>query len=632
MRSTITSRCRSRSDRRAGVLKLVRIDEGPPRTRAGGPSLLARRSNAQHWHPSFKSARVGLSVSDGDALNHLVRIEAPMNSLPPFLALALAMLAAGARAQDQSDPSEKTVRVHNEAAFPGYTLIAPLNSLRTLLVDMDGRVVHEWKSEYPPGQAVYLLNDGRLLRAARDPADSQLRGGGEGGRVEEFDWEGKLLWSFPFCNDQHRQHHDIEPMPNGNVLVIAWEAKTKEQALAAGRDAEAAEQGIWPDMILEIEPTRPVGGKVVWEWHVWDHIVQDRDPKLPNFGVVAEHPELLDLNVNRPNPNAKAPAMSEEQVAQLQALGYLGATKKKEDGEDGRRRGGRGPGPGGGDWNHVNAVAYNAELDQILLSSHNQNEIWIIDHGTTSKEAAGHSGGKRGRGGDFLYRWGNPANYQRGTSQDRQLSGQHDARWIENGLLGEGHILVFNNNVGEGGFGFGPQRRNSSEPQSFSIVLEVAPPLAKDGTYTLAKNEAWGPAEVAWSYSDHESDPPLFSPVVSGANRLPNDDTLICSGVQNRVLEVTPEGEIVWDFRSPYGGDAPVQPGFGGGPPPGGPGAPGGAGPPPGGGGGGGRPGGRGGFGGPGGFGGIFRATRIAFDHPAVKGKELAPAPEKKAD
>src|SRR5262249_52135673 len=114
---------------------------------------------------------------------------------------------------------------------------------------------------------------------------------------------------------------------------------------------------------------------------------------------------------------------------------------------------------------------------------------------------------------------------------------------------------------------------------------------------------------------------------------LPNGNTLICSGVQKRILEVTRDGKIVWDYRSPYGGEmrGPGGPGFGarppgppplardggGGPPPLGPG-PGGPGP-----------------GGPGGP-GIFRATRIASDHPGLKGRALDPipdpAPEKKPE
>ncbi|MGC8644373.1 MAG: hypothetical protein ACP5XB_31305, partial [Isosphaeraceae bacterium] len=60
------------------------------------------------------------------------------------------------------------------------------------------------------------------------------------------------------------------------------------------------------------------------------------------------------------------------------------------------------------------------ELDQILLSVHSFSEIWIIDHGTTTAEAATHKGGRSGKGGDLLYRWGNPQAYRAGTAADQQ--------------------------------------------------------------------------------------------------------------------------------------------------------------------------------------------------------------------
>lgn len=64
------------------------------------------------------------------------------------------------------------------------------------------------------------------------------------------------------------------------------------------------------------------------------------------------------------------------------------------------------------DWLHCNGVDYNPILDQVVISSHNTNEWYVIDHSTTTAQAASHSGGNSGKGGDFLYRWGNPAAYQ----------------------------------------------------------------------------------------------------------------------------------------------------------------------------------------------------------------------------
>ena len=90
-------------------------------------------------------------------------------------------------------------------------------------------------------------------------------------------------------------------------------------------------------------------------------------------------------------------------------------------------------------------MAFNAELDQIMISVRSFGEFWIIDHATTTAEAAGHKGGRRGEGGDLLYRWGNPISYRAGTKADQRLFGQHDAQWIPRGYLGAGHVLIFNN-------------------------------------------------------------------------------------------------------------------------------------------------------------------------------------------
>ena len=79
-------------------------------------------------------------------------------------------------------------------------------------------------------------------------------------------------------------------------------------------------------------------------------------------------------------------------------------------------------------------------LDQIALSVPTLGEVWILDHGTTRAEAASDRGGRRGRGGEILYRWGNPSVYGRGDASERRLVYQHDARWVPRGHPGEGRL------------------------------------------------------------------------------------------------------------------------------------------------------------------------------------------------
>ena len=162
---------------------------------------------------------------------------------------------------------------------------------------MQGRVVRAWESKYTAGQEAYLLENGHLLRAATlDNRERLFGGAGQGGRVQEFDWDGNLVWDFKFHDDKRVAHHDICRLPNGNVLLIVWEIKTAAETIAAGRRPETV-RGPWlADSIVEIKPTGKTTGEVVWEWHAWDHLIQDVDPSKANYGDVGKHPELIDVN------------------------------------------------------------------------------------------------------------------------------------------------------------------------------------------------------------------------------------------------------------------------------------------------------------------------------------------------
>ena len=375
-------------------------------------------------------------------------------------------------------------------ACAGYTLFAPKHNTVTYLMDNEGRVVHHWKSAYEPGQSAYLLPNGHLLRAAMVRVQGGT-GGGEGGRIEEFDWEGNLVWEFDHATRDYQLHHDIKPLPNGHVLALMVERKSREEAVAAGFAAGLLrEDYLVPDAVVEIEPILPKGGRIVWEWHVWDHLVQDLDRTKPNYGDVAAHPELIDVACN----GRATPAF----------------------------------------WNHMNSISYNATLDQIMLSVRGCNEIWILDHSTTTKEAAGHTGGKQGKGGDLIYRWGNPVAYRRGTAADRQLFDQHDAEWIPDGSPGAGNITIFNNGYDRG----------------WSSIEEIVPPLDANGHYILATGKTYGPEKPVWHY-EAKNRTDFFSSEISGAHRLPNGNTLICAGVVGHLFEVTPAGEMVWQYVNP---------------------------------------------------------------------------------
>ncbi len=461
-------------------------------------------------------------------------------SLNLFVALVLASCVAYAQEEEKEKEEEekpKGLIINKPGAFEGYNLFTPLDSGTTYLMDNEGRVVHTWESDYRPGSNSYLLENGNLLRPAGygRKGNGVFHGGGAGYRVEEYAWDGSLVWEFIYASDQHLMHHDVEPMPNGNLLILAWEMKTKEEAMAAGRDPELlGADALWPEHIIEVKPIRPEGGEIVWEWHLWDHLIQDFDETMANFGDVGAHPELMEVNPTGHWQDRIPP----EERERLEALGYLEGAPDGDAGEGDSDDDGPPRGSTGSDWHHANAIDYSAKLDQIAISSRANHEIWVLDHSTTTEEARGHTGGRAGKGGDFLYRWGNPLSYRAGFEEDQRLFGQHDINWIGEGLPGAGNLLVFNN---------GSERPDGG----YSTVEELVAPLNADGTYAMQEGASFGPVEPVWMYAAPDNKEDFYSSFISGVRRLANGNTLICEGASGTFFEVTPDGEMAWRYVNP---------------------------------------------------------------------------------
>ena len=398
--------------------------------------------------------------------------------------MGLVSLAVGASAG--ADGLTVGLLLNTERAFDGYTLFTPMNEGNAYLIDNAGRLVHSWDKSMGFNATPYLLEDGSVIRVNSG--------------ITQHAWDGSLVWDFDYPGG----HHDIEVLPNGNVLLVARDFKTASEAIAAGRGPDVlSTDGLLSEKIVEVRRTGPTSGEIVWEWRVWDHLIQDFDPAKDNYAVVGDHPELIDVNFGLPFTDRNF------------------------------------------DWLHANGVDYNPELDQIVLSPRQFGELWVIDHSTTTEDAASHSGGTSGKGGDILYRWGNPQAYGAGDESDQKLFVQHDAQWIEPGLAGEGNILVFNNGVGR--------------PEGFvSSIDEIVPPVDSSGGYPVTPGEAFGPAEPIWSYSNGEE---FFSRVISGVGRLANGNTLITSGVPGIIFEVTPDGETVWKYVNPIVEEGPLTQG-----------------------------------------------------------------------
>jgi len=388
-------------------------------------------------------------------------------------------------------------------AFPGYTLMSPMQGKTAYLLNNAGQYVHSWTSTYTPGRAECLLENGHYLRMCSVGNLAKLNaGGGEGGRHEEYDWLGNLVWSFDYNYTDKMTHHDFKVLPNGNLIMLVMEVKTTAEVLAAGFDPSKCVSAITtngglmlPEAIIEVQPTRPYGGSVVWEWHVWDHLVQDFDSGKSNYGAVSNHVELV---------NANPPSGQNQQF-----------------------------------WNHANSLDYHPQFDQIMVSIRNNSELWIIDHSTTTAQAAGHTGGRYGKGGDLLYRWGNPIQYKRGTQANQMLWQQHDCTWVPTNCPNAGHITIHDNGVGR----LGGQN-------GYTSIDEIVPPVDGNGNYALTAGAAYGPTNYYWTYKANPTTN-FYGMDIGGAQRLPNGNSLICYGIRGTLFEVTTNSQTVWTYVNP---------------------------------------------------------------------------------
>lgn len=251
-------------------------------------------------------------------------------------------------------------------AFQGYTLIPPMEDKTTYLVDMEGNIVHTWPSQYNPGMHALLLPNGNLLRGGRLEKPPVMFGGASG-IVQEIDWDGKVVWEYKNLTASTVQHHTFSRMPNGNTLVLCWEKKTREEAIAKGRNPDTVkEAGICPDYVQEVNRE----GKVVWEWHVWDHI--------------GTGPDQFNINFVLP---PKSGVMA------------------------------------GADWTHFNVVEYIPETDQILLNSRNFGEFYLVNHKTGAVEFRW--------GNPCTYGQGKCPSFN--DDGDQKLFGPHSVTKLENG-------------------------------------------------------------------------------------------------------------------------------------------------------------------------------------------------------
>lgn len=373
---------------------------------------------------------------------------------------------------DSEDPIlTSNITVYEPALMHNNSVVLAIENGGTTayLVNREGEKLFIWNFPYNLGNDLELLPNGNVLGMFKS-ADPQITFGGWGGLVKIIAPDGSVVWEYDVHSENFIGHHDVEMLPNGNVLILLWEKIT---AAEAQQSAANTDVDVFTEKLIEVDPDTD---EVVWEWRSWDHFIQDVDSNLSNFGSVSENPQRININYR-------------DEVH--------------------------------GAFMHANGIDYDSEKDVIYISINLYSEVWVIDHSTTTEEATSTSGGNFNKGGDLLYRFGNPSAYNNSMGEIR-FDKNHFPNLLENGEIGEGNMLVYANGISAGQ----------------STVYELQLPEV----FALVPNQDNEPL-VIWSFTD----PNMFSDKLSGAVRLSNGNTLICEG-DFGYWEITPNGDIAWQY------------------------------------------------------------------------------------
>lgn len=351
----------------------------------------------------------------------------------------------------------------------GYIFMMENGQKQAYLVNHEGEKLQEWSFESRFGNDLEITNNGEFLGCFK-VEQPHFSFGGFGGHVKKLDLNGNLLWEYVVNTENEIAHHDATELPNGHILIMVWERITQEElssvGLTVGHDA-------FLEKLIEVNPQTD---EVVWQWRSWEHIVQDVDPTKAAYGLLSEHPNKINIAYN--------------------------------DLEN-------------GDWMHANGIFYDSRTDVIYMSVNFYSEVWVIDHSTTTQEATTNKGGQFNRGGDLVYRFGNPITFG-GEASTRFLFKNHHPSVVPNSYPGAGNFLIYNN--------------GSNNEQSIAYELSLP-------AFSETSMQNYTAPQSIWSFTD----PNMYFDKISGLVRLPNGNTLICEGDYG-YWEVTASGQVVWKY------------------------------------------------------------------------------------
>ncbi len=484
-----------------------------------------------------------------------------------LLTMALAMLLAwwplGSALAVESFVQPSGVIQYNAAkSAGGYTLFSGTGAGNTItyLIDMEGYVVHEWKRDYVVALTDFMLPNGNLLvpqapwtlplPAGVNPnvkirkqtwpngctpgtsGCTQINvGGGHGGYIQEFDWAGNVVWDYELNDATHVQHHTITPSPwtAGNVLILGWEYKSNAECIAMGRNPATIGRGMWPDYAIEVNRAK----QIVWEFHVWDNLVQNFDPTKPNYGQPIDNPTKWDINWT-------VPGMA------VVGTDTIASTTQ--------------------DWTHWNTANYHpTDPNKIVFNSRHMGESYIVDK-TTKK---------------LIWRFGNPSVYGAGRAPsfmddgDQLIWGPHHAHIIPPGHPGAGNMLILDNGWNRTAGNRTRSIEVDMSKNSYTAYANAGVGALPTGNTSLTKSndrspQPLHPGHIIWQYTGARPNS-SYSASQCTNQRLPNGNTHITITETGHIIEVTQgvltsgnylNKEVVWEFINPLYSTGSVAAGY----------------------------------------------------------------------
>jgi outer membrane protein assembly factor BamB len=411
----------------------------------------------------------------------------------PWVAVsAIALIPACALAAPTVYPTGTTI-YRPDKTWSGYTILDTPEEQGAVLIDMNGNTLRQWK-ELAASPAPFRILPGGYVMGGDRPREPHQ----ESIALVELDWNGKEVWRF--------DHTEQVQTKDGKTVWAArqhhdWQregspvgyfAPGAEPLATSGRTLILTHKNVTKPEITDklLEDDHII--EVSWSGKIlWDWLASDHIDEL-GFSEDARNAIYRSVPLNKDRGSAD--------WLHMNAMSYVGPNHWFEAGDE----------------------RFNPE--NILFSSRNANIIGIID-----------------RSGAIVWRLGPDYRQSEAQAKIGQLIGQHDPHIIPEGLPGAGNLLVFDNG-GAAGYGFAnpaaPAGQDSLRRFN-SRVLEINP-------VTLEK---------VWEYSIPGTEQfRFFSQYVSAAQRLPNGNTMITEGADGRIFELDPEGEIVWEYVSPYFG------------------------------------------------------------------------------